>query len=79
LRFLRQIDDEREPERELHLVMDNYGRHKAELVKGWLKRHRRFKTHFIPTRSSWMNRVERWLTEITGKAVRRRSSPVCRT
>jgi len=25
LRFLRQIDQEYEPELELHLVMDNYG------------------------------------------------------
>jgi transposase len=79
LRLLRQIDDEREPELESHLVMDSYGRHKAELAKGWLKRHQRVKIHFIPTQSSWMNRVERWFTEITGKAVRRRSSPVCWT
>jgi transposase len=73
LRFLRQIDSEYAPELELHLVMDNYGAHKTEQVKRWLKRHPRFKVHFIPTSSSWLNMVERWFAEITGKAVRRGS------
>jgi transposase len=73
LRFLRQLDQEYEPELELHLVMDNYGTHKTDQVKRWLKRHPRFKIHFIPTSSSWMNMVERWFAEITGKAVRRGS------
>jgi transposase len=73
LRFLRQIDAEYAPELELHLVMDNYGTHKTEQVKRWLKRHPRFKVHFIPTSSSWLNMVERWFAEITGKAVRRGS------
>jgi transposase len=73
LRFLRQIDQEYEPEFELHLVMDNYGTHKTAQVKRWLKRHPRFKLHFIPTSSSWMNMVERWFAELTGKAVRRGS------
>jgi transposase len=73
LRFLRQIDAEYEPELELHLVMDNYGTHKTEPVKRWLKRHPRFKIHFIPTSSSWLNMVERRFAELTNKAVRRGS------
>jgi hypothetical protein len=73
LRFLRQIDQEYEPELELHRVMDNYGTYKTDQVKRWLKRHPRFKIHFIPTSSSWMNLVERCSAEITGKAVRRGS------
>jgi transposase len=73
LRFLRQIDAEYAPELDLHLVMDNYGTHKTEQVKRWLKRHPRFKVHFIPTSASWLNMVERWFAELTGKAVRRGS------
>jgi transposase len=38
-----------------------------------LNRRPRFKTHFIPTSSSWLNLVERWFAELTGKAVRRGS------
>ena len=37
----------------------------------WLKKHPRFKLHFIPTSSSWLNLVERFFAEITGKRIRR--------
>jgi hypothetical protein len=40
-------------------------------VQSWLKRHRRFHLHFIPTSSSRLNLVERWFREITTKRIRR--------
>src|SRR5437867_5217625 len=70
LKFLNQLEVEYPGELELHLVMDNYGRHKHSRLVRWLSQHRRFKTHFIPTSSSWLNLVERWFAELTGKAVR---------
>jgi len=73
LRFLRRLDREFPPELELHLVMDNYGTHKEPHVKAWLKKHRRFVCHFIPTSSSWLNLVERWFGELSQKAIRRGS------
>jgi hypothetical protein len=36
-----------------------------------LKRHPRFIPHFTPTSSSWLNLVERWFGELTGKRIRR--------
>jgi transposase len=42
-------------------------------VQRWLKRHKRFHLHFTPTSSSWLNLVERWFRELTGKALRRGS------
>jgi transposase len=71
LKFLRRLDREFPGNRELHLVLDNYGTHKTPEVQSWLKRHRRFVPHFIPTSSSWLNLVERWFRELTEKAVRR--------
>ena len=53
--------------------MDNYGTHKHEKVRRFLDRHRRFKVHYIPTSSSWLNLVERWFAELSGKAMRRGS------
>jgi len=73
LRFLRRLDREFPPELELHLVMDNYGTHKEPHVQAWLKKHRRFVCHFIPTSSSWLNLVERWFGELSRKAIRRGS------
>jgi len=51
--------------------MDNYGTHKHEKVKQWLKRHPRFVPHFVPTSSNWLNLVERWFGHLDNKAIRR--------
>ena len=71
IKFLKQIDSETPPELDLHLILDNYATHKHPNVQKWLKRHRRFHLHFIPTSSSWLNLVERWFREITDKRIRR--------
>jgi len=71
LKFLRTLDEEFPGKVPLHLIMDNYGTHKHEKVRGWLKRHPRFVLHFVPTSSSWLNLVERWFGELDSKAIRR--------
>jgi len=71
LKFLQRLDEEFAGDVKLHLVMDNYGTHKHPRVQRWLKRHPRFIPHFIPTSSSWLNLVERWFGELTGKRIRR--------
>jgi transposase len=73
LRFLRRLDQEFPGKTPLHLVMDNYGTHNHPKVQAWLKRHRRFIAHFVPTSSSWLNLVERWFGELTSKRIRRGS------
>jgi len=71
LKFLRTLDKEFPGKVPLHLIMDNYGTHKHENVRAWLKRHPRFALHFVPTSSSWLNLVERWFGELDSKAIRR--------
>jgi transposase len=71
LQFLKRLDQEFPGEVKLHVVMDNYGTHKHPKVQRWWQRHPRFIAHFIPTSSSWLNLVERWFGELTGKRVRR--------
>jgi hypothetical protein len=61
LKFLLRLDAGFPPQLRLHLVMDNYGTHKEPHVQAWLKTHPRFVCHFVPTSSSWLNLVERWL------------------
>lgn len=75
IKFLKLIDAETQPELDLHLIVDNYATHKHPKVQSWLKRHRRFHMHFIPTSSSWLNLVERWFREITEKRIRRGTFP----
>lgn len=73
LKFLEQIDAAipEEPGVTLHLIMDNYGTHKAPKVRRWLARHPRYQVHFTPTSASWLNQVERFFGEITMKRIRR--------
>ena len=71
LKFLRRLDREYPPDLTLHIVMDNYGTHKAPAVQAWLAKHPRFVCHFIPTSSSWLNMVERWFRELTDQSIRR--------
>jgi len=73
LKFLRRIDREFADGRALHVVMDNYGTHGTPEVKTWLRKHRRFVIHYVPTSCSWLNLIERWFAELTNKRIRRES------
>jgi len=59
------------PERELHLVMDNYTAHKRVEVRDWLAANPRIHVHFTPTSGSWLNLVEVWFGIIERQAIRR--------
>jgi len=71
LKFLRRLDAEFPGPVALHLVMDNYGTHSQPEVRAWLKKHPRFRLHFVPTSSSWLNLVERWFRELSAQCIRR--------
>jgi transposase len=71
IKFLNQIDRETPPDLDIHLIVDNYATHKHPKVKAWLKRHRRFHVHFIPTSSSWLNVTERFFRDLDAKRLRR--------
>src|SRR6202047_265491 len=71
IRFLNQLDTAVDKVLDVHLILDNYSTHKTKQVQNWLKRHKRFKLHFIPTSSSWLNLVERFFALITEDAIRR--------
>jgi transposase len=70
-KFLQTLDREVPAELDVHLVLDNASTHKTPLIKRWLLAHPRFKLHFTPTSSSWLNLVERWFAELTTKKLKR--------
>jgi transposase len=70
-KFLRAIDRAVPDDREVHVVLDNYGTHKTAMIHRWLARHPRFHLHFTPTSASWLNLVERWFALLTEKQIRR--------
>jgi transposase len=70
-KFLAAIDKAVPAGLDVHLVCDNYATHNTPEIRTWLARHPRFRVHFTPTGSSWMNQVERWFGLLTDKLIRR--------
>ena len=69
--FLARIDKNVPAGLEVHLVCDNLATHKAPVIQAWLARHPRFRLHFTPAGSSWINQVERWFGYLTAQKIRR--------
>ncbi len=57
LAFLKQVA-RAYPDRELHLVMDNYAAHKCVEVRNWLAASPRIRVHFTPNASSGKPQVD---------------------
>jgi transposase len=71
LKFLKEIDAKVPEGLDVHIVMDNYATHKTPKIKTGLARRPHYHVHFTPTSASWINQVERWLAELTGKQIQR--------
>src|SRR5260221_134711 len=70
-KFLARIDKNVPAGLEVHLVCDNLATRKTPLIQEWLARHPRFRLHFTPAGSSWINQVERWFGYLTAQKIRR--------
>ena len=70
-KFLVAIDKAVPAGLDVHLVCDNLATHKTPAIRDWLDRHPRFRLHFTPTGSSWINQVERWFGFLTDQKIRR--------
>lgn len=75
VKFLNTVDEvvkATEPEgTAVHLVLDNYGTHKAPLTRRWFARHPEYHLHFTPTSASWISQIERWFAHLTTKQLQR--------
>ncbi len=50
--FLDTIEENVPHNLDVHLILDNYGAHKAQLIRDWLAKRPRFHPHFTPTPAS---------------------------
>lgn len=68
-RFLDSVVAELPPDKEIHVILDNYCTHKRN--DDWLARYAgRIHFHFTPTSASWLNQIEIWFALLTRKALR---------
>ena len=70
IRFLNAVDRELPPERDVHVILDNYATHKQPKVRAWLARHPRWTFHFVPTSCSWLNAVEGFFAKLTRRRLK---------
>jgi transposase len=71
IRFLNAIENQVPANKQVHVVLDNYGTHKHPKVIEWLGRHERFTFHFTPTSASWINAVEGFFAKLTNRRLKR--------
>ena len=68
LEFMDEVVADYSPEREIHVILDNYCIHKKN--DDWLKEHPNVFFHFTPTSASWLNQVEIWFGIMSRKVLR---------
>jgi len=71
LTVLKTVEGQPDQEKDLHLLVAKYSPHTQEKVRNWVKRNPRVVLHFTPTRSSWLNLVERLFGVLTEKQLKR--------
>jgi putative transposase len=70
IQFLALIEEHSPPDKQIHLIIDNYSAHKHSNVQKWLAEHPRFHIHYTPTSGSWLNQVERVFSEVSQKCLK---------
>ena len=70
---MQHVDRAVPPDLDIHLVLDNDDTHKTKEIRKWFLRHARYRLHFTPTHSSWLNQVERWFALLSQRQIKRGS------
>jgi transposase len=68
LEFMDHVVADIPEDKEIHVILDNYGIHKKN--DAWLAAHPHVHFHFTPASASWLNQVEIWFGILTRKALR---------
>jgi len=68
LEFMDDIVSSYPPDREIHVILDNYCIHKKNDI--WLKNNPNVSFHFTPTSASWLNQVEIWFGIMSRKVLK---------
>lgn len=63
-KFLNAIGTTVPPGLEFHLVLDNFGTHKAAMIHDWLAAYPRFHLHITATSGAWISKVEHWYANL---------------
>ncbi|MCC8368460.1 IS630 family transposase [Xenorhabdus sp. PB61.4] len=59
INMLEKINRQYRQAKSITLILDNYGIHKSQKVREWLKQNPQFNLLFLPVYSPWLNKIER--------------------
>ena len=68
--FLGRLDAAIDPDKEVHLVLDNGSSHTAKITKAWFRAHPRWHAHYTPPHASWLNMIEIWFSHLAKRVIR---------
>ncbi|HVB51833.1 MAG TPA: IS630 family transposase [Acidimicrobiales bacterium] len=73
LDFFKFIDANVSKKLDVHVVLDSLSAHQAAPITTWLAhpQRARWRLHFTPTSSSWLNLVESWFSQLTNRRLKK--------
>lgn len=69
-RFLTMLDANIDPDKQIHVVLDNGSSHVAKATQAWLAAHPRWHVHWTPVHASWLNQVEMYFSALARRVIR---------
>lgn len=72
--FLGEVLATREPDEEIHVILDNLSAHKTKAVAAFLDEHPKVTLHFTPTYPSWRSTPTARAGFLMGNLVPRQST-----
>ena len=68
--FLTMLDQAIDPDKQIHVVLDNGASHVAKATRAWLNAHPRWHVHWTPVHASWLNQIELYFSALTRRVIR---------
>lgn len=71
IEFLSELAATVEPDKKIHLILDNGSSHTSKQTRKWLREHPRFTVTYTPCHASWLNMIEIFFSIMTRRMLRR--------
>jgi transposase len=71
IEFLTELAHTVEPDKKIHLILDNGSSHTSRKTRKWLREHPRFTVTYTPCHASWLNMIEIFFSILARRVLRR--------
>ena len=71
IEFLAELAATVEPDKKIHLILDNGSSHTSRKTRKWIREHPRFTVTYTPCHASWLNMIEIFFSILTRRVLRR--------